>query len=79
VEDLRGGSAEENARIVVQILEGAKGPKREVVLLNAAAGILVSGKVSDFSHAIIEAEKSIVAGAALAKLESLKRMTNQEI
>ncbi len=79
VEDLRGGSAEENARIVVQILEGEKGPKREVVLLNAAAGILVSGKVADFSHAIIEAEKSIVAGAALAKLESLKRMTNQGI
>jgi len=79
VEDLRGGSAEENARIVVQILEGEKGPKRDVVLLNAAAGILVSGKVSDFSHAIIEAEKSIVAGAALAKLETLKRMTNQGI
>jgi anthranilate phosphoribosyltransferase len=79
VEDLRGGSAEENARIVVQILEGEKGPKRDVALLNAAAGILVSGKVSDFSHAIIEAEKSIVAGAALAKLETLKRMTNQGI
>lgn len=77
IEDLRGGSAEDNARIVVQILEGEKGPKRDVVLLNAAAGILVSGKATDFSHAIIEAEKSIVAGAALAKLETLKRMTNQ--
>jgi len=79
VEDLRGGSAEENARIVLQILEGEKGPKRDVVLLNAAAGILVSGKAADFNHAIIEAEKSIVAGAALAKLETLKKMTNQGI
>ncbi|MCC7201959.1 MAG: anthranilate phosphoribosyltransferase [Nitrospirae bacterium] len=77
IEDIRGGSPEENARIVLQILEGEKGPKRDVVLLNAAAGILVSGRAADFSHAIIEAEKSIVAGAALAKLESLKRMTNQ--
>lgn len=77
IEDIRGGSPEENARIVLQILEGEKGPKRDVVLLNAAAGILVSGRAADFSHAIIEAEKSIVAGAAIAKLESLKRMTNQ--
>src|SRR4030065_1817736 len=39
IEDIRGGSAEDNARIVVQMLEGERGPKRDVGLLNAAAGI----------------------------------------
>ena len=76
VEDLRGGSAEDNARILTRVLEGEKGPRRDIALLNAAAGILVSGKVPAFSEALKEAEKSIDSGNALAKLEALKRATN---
>lgn len=76
VEDLRGGSAEDNARIVGKILEGEKGPKRDIVLLNAAAGIMASGRASDFDTAIRLSEESIDSGKALAKLEALKRATN---
>ncbi len=74
--DLRGGSADDNACIVLKILEGEKGPRRDIVLLNASAGIVASGKSSDFSTAIKVAEESIDSGRALAKLDALKRATN---
>lgn len=76
VEDIRGGSVEDNAHIVLKILEGEKGPRRDIVLLNAAAGIMASGRSSDFSTAIKVAEESIDSGRALAKLEALKRATS---
>ena len=77
LEDIRGGSAEDNARIVLKILEGERGPRRDIVLLNAAAGIMAGGRASDFPAAIKAAEESIDSGKALAKLEALKRETAQ--
>ncbi|MBI5097071.1 MAG: anthranilate phosphoribosyltransferase [Nitrospirae bacterium] len=77
IEDIQGGSAEDNARIVLKILEGERGPRRDIVLLNAAAGIMVGGRASDFPAAIKVAEESIDSGKALAKLEALKRATTQ--
>ncbi|MBI5406798.1 MAG: anthranilate phosphoribosyltransferase [Nitrospirae bacterium] len=77
LEDIRGGRAEDNARIVLKILEGERGPRRDIVLLNASAGIMAGGRASDFPAAIKASEESIDSGKALAKLEALKRATTQ--
>ncbi len=76
LEDIKGGSAEDNAAIVLNILQGEKGPRRDIVLLNAAAGIMASGKVSDVNDAIKAAEASIDSGNALDKLEMLRQATS---
>ena len=74
-EDLQGASPEENAEITKSILSGARGPKRDIVLLNAAAAIIVSKKADDFPKAISLAEESIDSGAACQKLEKLIKLT----
>ncbi len=71
-----GGDAQENAKIITDILKGAKGPKRDVVLLNAGAAIYVSGKVSSLKQGIEAAKQSIDSGAAMKKLGALKEFTN---
>jgi anthranilate phosphoribosyltransferase len=76
-DDLRGGDAKENASITVEVLKGQKGPRRDIVLLNAAAGINASGRASDFKEGIKLAAESIDSGAALKKLEELKAFTNK--
>jgi anthranilate phosphoribosyltransferase len=80
LEELQGGSVEENARIIEQILKGndqsEMGAKRDVVLLNAAAAIVAADKTKNFQTAITLAEKSINSGSALAVLEKLKEFTN---
>lgn len=77
VSDLRGGSVEENAKIAFEVLQGEKGPRRDIVLLNAAAGLVVSGKTRDFREGIAVATESIDSGSALNKLESLRAFTNK--
>jgi anthranilate phosphoribosyltransferase len=69
-EDMRGGEAGETAEILHDILSGAdKGPRRDVVLLNAGAALAV--ETGDFAKGIEEARASIDSGAALAKLDAL--------
>ncbi|MBI4744550.1 MAG: hypothetical protein HY776_07010 [Actinobacteria bacterium] len=75
LEDLKGGTAEENAVILRAILSGEKGPKRDVVLLNAAAAFIASDKASDFREGVKKAEESIDSGAALEKLDRLIEYT----
>ncbi|HAV43528.1 TPA: anthranilate phosphoribosyltransferase [bacterium] len=75
-EDLRGGECGENARILLDVLEGKPGPCRDVVLLNAAAGLVVAG-AEDFNAGIELAEEAIESGLAKEKLESLRRYTTQ--
>jgi anthranilate phosphoribosyltransferase len=71
-EDLRGGDPGENARITRDLLAGEdRGPRRDVVLLNAAAALLAGGKVADLEEGIAYAAESIDSGAALHALESL--------
>jgi anthranilate phosphoribosyltransferase len=74
--DLRGGSAEENAAITRAILDGARGPRRDVVLLNAAAALVVGGAASDLGEGLAMAAESIDSGAARAKLDALVSFTN---
>ncbi|MFB0515319.1 MAG: anthranilate phosphoribosyltransferase [Candidatus Neomarinimicrobiota bacterium] len=69
--DLKGGSPEENAKITIDILRGQVGPKRDVVLLNAAAGLMVGGAVAELKDGIALAAESIDSGRALKVLENL--------
>jgi anthranilate phosphoribosyltransferase len=71
IEDLRGGDAAENARILRQVLSGQDGAHREVVLANAAAALVVAGRARDIKHGVDLAAASIDRGRALEKLESL--------
>ncbi len=73
--ELKGGSPEENAKITINLLKGEKGPKRDVVLLNAAAAILVAQMEDNFKDAIKRAEDSIDSGMALKKLEDLREFS----
>ena len=73
--DLKGGDASENARITERILAGDPGPKRDVVLLNAAAAIYAAGIAPDLGAAIEAAAASIDSGAALRVLETLRALS----
>ena len=71
VSDLSGGTVEDNVQITKAILKGELGPKRDVVLLNAAAVLIVGGKASSFSEGLKLAAESIDSGNAQRKLEQL--------
>ncbi len=75
--DLQGGEPEENAAITRAILGGEKGPRRDIVILNAAAAILVGGKASSLEEAIEMAKESIDSGRAMEKLNQLVQFTNR--
>ena len=74
--DLKGGSPEENAESIRGILQGASGPKTDIVVLNAAAAIYVGGKAESIERGISVAAHSIGSGAAIKKLEELCRVSN---
>ncbi len=68
-EDLRGGDAVVNASILTAILEGRdRGPKRDIVALNAAAGLVVTGLAADLPEGLARAGDALDSGAALAVL-----------
>jgi anthranilate phosphoribosyltransferase len=70
-EDLRGGTPAENATLLRQVLEGEAGPRREVVVLNAAAAVLAAGKAEDWGRAIDVARESLDSGRAKQALSRL--------
>ena len=72
VEDLAGGSAEENAARVEAVLGGEKGPARDVVLLNAAAALVVGGTTRDLKAGLEAAAASIDSGRARGVLRRLR-------
>ena len=71
LKDLRGGTAEENAQITQAILAGERGPRRDVVLLNAAAALVAGGMARDFKEGLQQAAEAIDSGSAREKLEGL--------
>jgi anthranilate phosphoribosyltransferase len=73
--ELAGGTPEENAQITLKILQGEKGPKRDIVLLNAAAALIAAGKVKDFREGMKIAADAIDSSSALRKLEVLRDAT----
>jgi anthranilate phosphoribosyltransferase len=74
--DLQGGDAAANAKIVRSVLAGDVGPKRDVVLLNAAYALLAAGLVQNVEAGIKQAGSVIDDGTALAKLDGLIDLTN---
>jgi anthranilate phosphoribosyltransferase len=75
--DLLGGSPEENAQITRNILNGEKGPKRNIVIINAAAALVVAGQAEDFKQGIRIAETAIDEGGAAKKMEALIRYSQE--
>lgn len=74
--EIKGGDAVDNSTITKAILAGETGPKRDVVLLNAAAAIYIGGGAGSLGEALSKAAQSIDSGAAQAKLEALAKLTN---
>ena len=78
-EDLapEGDTAEDNARSLVGILKGEKGPRRNIVLLNAAAALVVADKARDLTEGLAVAANSIDSGAAMNALDQFNSVTQE--
>jgi len=72
---IAGGDAKRNAEIIRALLEGEGGPRRDVVLMNAAAALLVAGAVEDLAEGVARARTSIDYGDALTRMEALAALT----
>src|SRR6266545_4275973 len=70
-EALRGGDSEHNARALLAVLKGERGPFRDVAVFNAAAALVVAGKAKDLKEGVALAQKSINSGEAEGCLERL--------
>ena len=75
--DISGGTPEENANIIKNILSGEQGPKRDIVLMNASAAICAGGIAEDLKVAMHLARQSIDTGSAEKKLNDLCRLSHQ--
>lgn len=71
MQDLRGGDAAANAAIVGSVLRGETGPRRDIVLINAAYGLLAASKVATPQQGMVIAAEAIDSGKAMAQLEKL--------
>lgn len=69
IEELQGGDAAENERITRMVIEGAQGPHRDIVVINAAPAIVVAGLADGFEDGILLAQQAIDGGSAAAVLE----------
>jgi len=74
-EALRGGEPEENAKQLAHLLDGAPGPLRQAVLLNAGAALWVAGAADSLAEGVLQAAQSIDSGAARARLAGLVALT----
>jgi anthranilate phosphoribosyltransferase len=77
LQQIAGGGAAENAALIHEILAGKKSPRRDVVLLNAAAALVAAGRADHISEALPVAARALDSGAARAKLEQLVEFTNR--
>jgi anthranilate phosphoribosyltransferase len=77
LEEIVGGDAKENADIVKNVLDGEKGPKRDMVLLNASAAFVAAGHCDNFKEGIKFAEDAIDSGKARQKLDNLVELSRQ--
>jgi anthranilate phosphoribosyltransferase len=76
LDELRGGDPAANAAKLHELLDGAEGPIRDIVLLNAAAALIVAGKAKDLKEGVAIGAKSIASGAAKQSLAKLVAITN---
>ncbi len=75
--ELRGGNATENATIVREVLAGASGAKREIVLINAAFALVAAGKTDSLAQGVEMAAQAVDSGEALTVMGRLAAMTNE--
>jgi anthranilate phosphoribosyltransferase len=75
---LKGGDAPENAQIIRRILDGAAGPARDVVLLNAGASLFIAGAAPSVRDGIVRAARAIDAGDAARTLDRLVAVSSAE-
>ena len=77
IADLRGGDREQNAQIIRALLEGEPGPRRDIVLMNAAAALVAGGRARDLKEGVGLAASSIDGGGARGKLEALVALSQR--
>jgi anthranilate phosphoribosyltransferase len=75
--DIAGGDAAHNAEIIRKLFAGARGPRRDLLLANASAALVVAGKVKGFREGVGLASEVIDSGAAQQKLEALAAFTQK--
>ncbi|MDP9268103.1 MAG: anthranilate phosphoribosyltransferase [Acidobacteriota bacterium] len=75
LEEIAGGDAKQNAKIIREVLAGKKSARRDVVLMNAAAALVVAGKVDKIAAGMPLAQESIDSGKAKQKLDALVKFT----
>ena len=78
IDELKGGSPKENAKKMLKLLEGEKGPYRDIVILNAACTLVATGHEKNIPEGIIKSSNSIDKGEALNKLNSLIKISNSK-
>jgi len=71
IKDLQGGDREQNAQIIRLLLEGEPGPRRDIVLMNAAAALVAGGRARDLKDGVALAARSVDGGEARRKLDAL--------
>jgi anthranilate phosphoribosyltransferase len=76
-EDLAGGDAAENASIANRILDGARGPAHDFVVINAAAALVVSGRAGSLSEGADQASEALLTLRARAVLETVRRLSQE--
>ena len=77
MDDIRGGTGDDNAKALRALLEGEKSAYRDIVLMNAAAGLYVADKVDSYEDGIALAAETIDSGKALAALDRLVEVSNR--
>lgn len=78
LQDLQGGTPQDNARITLEILQGKKGPRKNAVLLNAAAGLYLAGEARTLQEGVTLANELICSGQALNTLKAFVKETNHD-
>jgi anthranilate phosphoribosyltransferase len=76
LEAIRGGSPQENAKLIHSLLAGEPGPRLDIVIANAAAALVVTGVAQDFRSAAELARRAVASGKAREKLEQLKKFSH---
>jgi anthranilate phosphoribosyltransferase len=77
--DLAGGTPDENAQSIRDILAGTPGPRRDAVLLNAAGAIAAAGHAADLREGLEFARRAVDSGGARGRLDELAAFSRQEV
>ena len=77
--DLRGGDAAFNAGVIRSVLEGERGARRDIGVLNAAAALMVAGRVDDLERGLGLAAESLDSGRAAGVLDALVATSQEEL